>query len=683
MLKRLLSIVLAISLVLGISGFSLANDEYTFDFILNNRNVSLENKSYVNEEGKIMVPLREVAEGMDYLVEWNGEDKVITVSKGSQVIKLKIDGFLVSVNDEKINMDIKPRVKDSKTFVPIEFFSRVFDLVVGLDNKHKVIQLNQPSENKEVFFNMSKNTEKINELEAYMETLGKNQNFYGSILVAKDGEILLNKAYGFSDLQQNIENKSQTKFAIGSITKQFTAMGIMQLSEKGLINVEDKVSKYLPDLPNGELITIHNLLTHTSGLKNFTQVQEFLHLDENKKTTTDMVNLVKDIPLEFQPGEEYRYSNTNYLLLGIVLEKVTGMSYEEYLYKNIFEPLNMKNTGISYGKKSLTHDATAYSGFLEVVPVDDEILLSRAHGAGNIYSTVEDLYRWDQALKTEKLVKKETLDKIFTSHVTAPQLGGYGYGWLISSEDIGEKIWHDGNTLGFSSNISRYIDENLTIIVLTNKGYYNTFPLVSDLVSIVMEKDYEMPEVLKEIEIDDPDLYNKYVGKYSVFQGVYIDIIEENNKLYAQVTDEGAFEIFPKSNSEFFAKLLDVRIKFNVKDDNNASELVLEQLGLKFVCPRVEEKEREIADIDSVIYNEYIGEYELAPNLIFTISTAEDKLYAQLTGQDAFEIFPMSENEYFYKDIVAKITFVKDHSGNVVELILNQYGQDMPAKKIK
>lgn len=683
MLKRLLSIVLAISLVLGISGFSLANDEYTFDFILNNRNVSLENKSYVNEEGKIMVPLREVAEGMDYLVEWNGEDKVITVSKGFQVIKLKIDGSLVSVNDEKINMDIKPRVKDSKTFVPIEFFSRGLDLVVGLDNKHKVIQVNEPNENKEVFFNISKDIEKINELEAYMETLEKNQNFYGSILVSKDGEILLNKAYGFSDLQQNIENKSQTKFAIGSITKQFTAMGIMQLSEKGLINVEDKVSKYFPDLPNGELITIHNLLTHTSGLKNFTQVQEFLHLDENKKITTDMVNLVKDIPLEFQPGEEYRYSNTNYLLLGIVLEKVTGMSYEEYLYENIFEPLNMKNTGISYGKKSLTYDATAYSGFLEVVPVDDEILLSRAHGAGNIYSTVEDLYRWDQALKTEKLVKKETLDKIFTSHVTAPQLGDYGYGWVISSEDIGEKVWHDGNTLGFSSNISRYIDENLTIIVLTNKGYYNTFPLVSDLVSIVMEKDYEMPEALKEIEIDDPDLYNKYVGRYSVFQGVYIDIIEENNKLYAQVTDQGAFEIFPKSNSEFFAKLLDVRIKFNVKDDNNASELVLEQLGLKFVCPRVEEKEREIADIDSVIYNEYIGEYELAPDLIFTISTAEDKLYAQLTGQDAFEIFPMSENEYFYKDIVAKITFVKDHSGNVVELILNQYGQDTPAKKIK
>lgn len=682
MLKRLISVILAISLVIGMPTITLSASQPKS--ILNGETVSLDNEIYVNEEGQIMCPLRVFAEKLDYLVIWDGKDKSIILSKNSDMIKLKIGESNITVNGENIDISSKPVLKESKTFVPIEIFSKGLNLVIGWDNKQQILKINQPKESKEDFFIISKDKVIQDGLDTYMKALQKHQNFHGSVLVAKDGKVLLNQGYGSSDFHQNTMNKPQTRFAIGSISKQFTAMAIMQLSERGLINVEDKVSKYLPDFPNGDLINIHNLLTHTSGLKNYTDLNEFFESDLDNKDPMAMVNLIKDIPLEFKPGEEYRYSNTNYLLLGIILEKITGISYEDYLQKNIFTPLNMINTGISYGKNNEFYDATPYSGYLEIVPVDDQLVLTQSYGAGSIYSTVEDLYRWDRALKTEQIVKEETLDKIFTEHISMPELGSYGYGWMITDTEIGKKIWHGGNTLGFTANIARYIDEDLTIIILTNNGYYDIIALTNTLASIALNKDYEMPEILKEIEIDDEDLYDSYMGKYEFLSGTYMDIFKIKDKLYAQVTGQSAFEIFPQTNNKFFAKIVDARIEFINNDKGEVTELIFEQLGMRIICKRVENvKEQVEVKVDPIIYDEYVGEYELTSDITIIITKEDNRIYAQVTGQDKYEIFPVSESEYFYKVVDAKITFEKDETGKVTNLILHQNGQDMPAYKIK
>ena len=683
MSKRLISSILLISLLLGTPAIILGASQPKFKVILDDETVSLENQVYINEKGQIMCPLREIAEKLRYKVNWNNKDKSINMSKESDIIKLKIGENNVNVNGENMKLKSHPIVNSDKTFVTVEFLDNALNLIIGWDSKQQILRINQPKENNETYFSMTKDKGIADELDAYMKALEKHQNFHGSVLVAKEGKVLLNQGYGFADLKENTQNKPQTRFAIGSMTKQFTAMAIMQLNEKDLLNVEDKVSKYLPDLPNGDLITIHNLLTHTSGLVNYTDLNEFLGLDLDNKDPMVAVNLIKDMPLEFKPGEEFRYSNTNYVLLGIIIEKVTGMPFEDYLEKNIFTPLNMMNTGICYGKNNELHHATPYTGYLEVVPIDDKLVLTQTYGAGNMYSTIEDLYRWDRALKTEKLVKKETMDKIFKEHIALPEVGSYGYGWMIADTDMGKKISHGGNTMGFSSNIARYPDEDLVVIILTNNGYYNTEDLTDTLTSIAFNKDYEMPEVLEEIKIKDPNLYDSYVGKYEFLNGTYMDIFKKDNRLYAQVTGQDAFEIFPQTNSKFFAKSVDARFEFIANDKGIATELVFEQLGMKFNCQRVEDVKKETITVDPIIYDDYVGEYELAPSIIIKITKEGNSIFAQLTGQDKFEIFPLSETEYFYKVVNAKITFEKDDKGKVTSLTLHQNGQDIPANKIK
>ncbi|WP_077367016.1 serine hydrolase [Anaerosalibacter sp. Marseille-P3206] len=684
MFKKLVSVILTFSLVLGMFTITFGDSQMKPIVVLNDTRISLEDETYINEKGLIMCPLRELAEKMGYLVTWNCSDRNITLSKDSEIVKLKVGEHRITVNKENIDISSSPIIKEGKTYVPVELFSKALNLVIGWDNKQQVLKINQPKENKEDFFTMSMDEKLQDELDTYMKALQKHHNFHGSVLVAKDGKVLLNKGYGFANFEQNTLNKSQTKFAIGSMTKQVTAMAIMQLNEQGLIDVEDTVSKYLPDFPNGDLITLHNLLTHTSGLKNYTEIKEFLTLKPESKDPMIVIDLIKDMPLEFEPGKEFRYCNTNYTLLGIIIEKATNMSFEDYLQKNIFAPLNMSSTGICYGKNNELYDATPYLGYLEVVPVDDELVLTQAYGAGNIYSTVEDLYRWDRGLKTEQLVKKETLDKIFTEHVAVSEGGSYGYGWMIAHTDKGKQILHGGNTFGFTSNIAKYIDEDLTIIILTNNGYYNISSLTETLANIVFKKDYKIPEAKKEIKIDNTELYDSYEGKYEFLNGAYIDIIKKDKKLFAQVTGQDAFEIFPETNNKFFAKVIDASIEFKTNDKGEVTELIFEQIGMEFICKRVEDIEEQIeVTVDPKIYEEYVGEYELIPGLIITITTEDNHIYAQLTGQDAFEIFPMSESDYFYKIVDAKITFERDENGKVANLVLHQNGQDMPAIKVK
>lgn len=576
MLKRLLSLILVITMIFGVAITTFGVSQ-PISISLNGAKFTGE--AYINEEGKVMVPLRQISEELGYMVEWNNNDKSVTVSKESDVMELKIGKSGIITNGKDININSNPIIKNGKTFVPVEVFSNALDLIIGWDKKHSILNINQPIKSTEEFFAMATDETISNILDTYMKALAENRNFHGSVLVAKEGKVLLNKGYEFADLDQNTMNKSQTKFAIGSITKQFTAMAIMQLSEKGLINVNDNLSKYLPDFPNGELITIHNLLTHSSGLVDYLGLIEFDKVVLDNKDAMDILSIVENEGLMFNPGEAFNYSNTNYLILGILVEKLSGMSYEDYLQKNIFDPVNMENTGICYGKDNEIHDATAYSGFLESAPIDDEGLLQIAYGAGNIYSTVEDLYRWDQALKTEKLVKGETLNQIFSEHVAMPGAGSYGYGWMIVDSGVGKMIFHGGNTLGFTANLIRFIDIDMTIIILSNNGYYDLTALTNSLTSISLGGPYELPDALVEIEIENPDLYDKYIGEYELAPGAVCTITKEDNRLFAQITGQEGFEIFPSSENNFFYKAVDAKIIFEKDEEGNVTHLVIYQMG--------------------------------------------------------------------------------------------------------
>lgn len=681
MKKRILSLALIFILILSMS-FSAFATQQSIDVIINGVKIQLDDSAYFGDNGRVMVPIRQILETLNYEVGWNNDDRSITVSKDSNIIELKIGETNIISNGKELNILEKPIINNDKTFVPLELLSNGFDLIIGWDNKYQTLNINEPIINSEEYFNIADEEIIKDNLNTYLNALEKNNRFFGSVLVAKGGNVLISEGYGYADVDQLTLNKSQTKFAIGSVTKQFVAMAIMQLSEEGVLSVDDKVSQYFPDFPNGDIITVHNLLTHSSGLANFTELPEF-YIGTDLENPIDVLNLVKDKDLLFKPGESFSYCNTNYLMLGLIVDQLSDLSYEEYLRENIFEPLNMINTGFAYGDDNEKYDATAYSGHLEVAPIDDEVLLASAYGAGNIYSTIEDLYRWDQALETEKLVKKETLDKIFSEHVDMFGQGYYGYGWMLTDLGFDKMIYHGGNTLGFTADITRLDELNLTVIILSNKGYVDMTNIKNNLISIALGGEFEVPKAREIVEIENPEIYNKYLGKYDLLPGQDLDIIKNEDKLYAQVTGQVAFELFPESETDFFAKVVDVEIQFIVDEEGSVNELIFTQNPLVLNSTRKGEViENTIADIDTAVYSEYVGEYELMPGFVLTVTSEEDSIFIQLTGQGKIEIFPSSETIFFNDSIGATITFVKDDDGNVTNLVLKQAGQEINGQKM-
>ncbi|HEX9061479.1 MAG TPA: serine hydrolase domain-containing protein [Clostridia bacterium] len=320
-------------------------------------------------------------------------------------------------------------------------------------------------------------------LETNIDSYSKEIGFSGNIFVAKGGEILLNKSYGFSDFEHKTLNTNDTRFLVGSLTKQFTAMAIMQLEEKGLLSVEDKINKYIDGFPEGDKITIHHLLTHTSGLPQNIELKPDPSLQmkatdfKNRYPTAFAISLKESIDLEkkqsisflFAPGEVYSYSNAGYYLLGYIIEKASGMSYEDYMVKNILNPLKMTNSGFGFDRRSNKLLALGYIENNESITKNSFIDMAAIAPAGGLYSTINDLYKWDRALYKYDLISKKSMDKIFD--------GGkfnYGYGWMIEKEN-GKRIYsHTGLVYGFTSEITRMVDEDTCIIILSNVDDHGT-----------------------------------------------------------------------------------------------------------------------------------------------------------------------------------------------------------------
>lgn len=297
------------------------------------------------------------------------------------------------------------------------------------------------------------------------DEIAKKNDFSGSVLAARGGKILLEKGYGKANIELDVPNAANTKFRLGSITKQFTATSILQLAAQGKLNVDDPVSKYVENSPAAwKEITIHNLLTHTSGIPNFTNFPDYQKTMREPVTPEELVARFKDRPLDFPPGSKFSYSNSGYEVLGLILEKVSGEKYEDYVKKHIFDPLDMQDSGYDHDSTILKHRAAGYErskdGKLHNAAYID---MSIPYSAGSLYSTVEDLYRWDRALYTDKVLAGAWREKMFT-----PFLNGYAYGWTVKGSGADKTIAHSGGVNGFSTFIARYPNQDACIIVLTN-----------------------------------------------------------------------------------------------------------------------------------------------------------------------------------------------------------------------
>ena len=411
-------------------------------------------------------------------------------------------------------------------------------------------------------------------VDEYMNAGVKLGRFSSAVLVARGGTVLVSKGYGMANYEDAIPITPRTKFRLASVTKQFTAMGILILQERGKLKIEDPICNYVEACPAAwETITIHHLLTHTAGVPNFTAFSGYRQTKTMPTTVSALMARFRDKPLDFKPGEQFRYSNSNYALLGHIIERVSGKPYGAFLHEAIFGPLKMSDSGYDSTSEILKQCAQGYErvgdDLINVEPVN----LSVSFAAGGIYSTVEDLYRWSQALSARKLVAEKTL-----AAMTTPFKDNYAYG-LIVDEQFGRKqISHSGSIDGFVTFIGCYPKEKVTVIVLSNLGNAPSPIIARDLAAIVFGEKYEVPVERKEIKVD-AKLYDAYLGEYEREPGRNFKVFKENNRLFLAFLGRPTIELFPESETKFFVKVVDIQFSFVRDEKGHVTHLILHQNG--------------------------------------------------------------------------------------------------------
>jgi CubicO group peptidase (beta-lactamase class C family) len=420
-----------------------------------------------------------------------------------------------------------------------------------------------------------------------MDALVKAGWFNGSILIARDGQVVLSKGYGMANVELEVPNTPQTKFRLGSITKPFTAIAIMLLQERGKLSVQDSICKYLSDCPAAwQSITVHHLLSHTSGLAKHDKAGDYLKTAMMPMTLAQLIDSFKNKPADFKPGEKFDYNNNGYILLGYVIEKVSGQTYEAFLRENIFTPLGMADSGYDNHDPIIKNRATGYrseSGKLLNAAYVDQ---SQPFSAGALYSTTGDLLRLDRALYNGKLLPQKTLDAMFT-----PVSGNYGYGWFVNKQFNRRAMSHPGGLPGFASMITRYPEDKVLIVVLSNLENSQIIRASSDLAAIVFGEKYEIPQQRKAVKID-PKILKAYVGDYEDRPGRVTRIFVENDTLMLKLAATGIGQIdpipmSPESDTEFFDPLHDTEVAF-IKDVNGqVLELVLKINGREFHARKI------------------------------------------------------------------------------------------------
>jgi CubicO group peptidase (beta-lactamase class C family) len=386
--------------------------------------------------------------------------------------------------------------------------------------------------------------------------------FNGSILVCKKGKIVFEKAYGYQDIQNKIKNTPHTNFQVGSMTKQFTAAVILKLAEQHKLLLDDKISMYFPNLKRSGEITIKNLLTHTSGLSEI--FRDTLFLKENKQKPISKQKLLSffiDKPLYFDPGTQYAYCNSGYILLGLIIEKVSGKTYEKNVRDYILRPLKMTHTafdfaGLKNRQKALGYIKFSRSESISSMPWDS----TATYSAGSLYSTVNDLYLWHQGLLNQKVLTKESLGKAYT-----PFLEGYGLGCWIDTLYSKRVISHGGNIEGFTSYFGRIPEDDICVIILNNIYNREIESIGTAVLAILYDKPYHFFE---EIKLSAAVLEN-YVGNYEINADYHIKITRVDDRLYAQIQNEPTFEIVADKENSFFVKDEDIRIKFKSNTDKS------------------------------------------------------------------------------------------------------------------
>jgi CubicO group peptidase (beta-lactamase class C family) len=413
----------------------------------------------------------------------------------------------------------------------------------------------------------------------YMTTLAKLGRFNGYVLVARDGKPVFGKGYGMANFEDEVPNTPQTKFRLASVTKPFTAAAVLLLQEKGKLRLLDSVCQHLRNCPAAwKPITIEQLLAHTSGIPDYISFPDFMETLGLRSTPPEIIARLHNGPLLFAPGERFSYSNSNYYLLGQIIENASGKPYAAFVQENIFAPLGMLNSGYDDNSTILKRRAAGYIKQGDTLLSARHMDMTKAYAAGALYSTAEDLLLWDTALYTERFLSKKSLAYMFT-----PGKGGVGFGWFINRDFNRQLVMQSGLNSGFAVQISRYPEEKACIILLNN--FENAAPYLAraghDLAAILFGEKYELQSVRTAAKVDSK-IYGAYVGEYEFGPNRIINITRDGDKLFAQRGNGPKDEILPENETTFFLGVADVQLTFVKDDEGKVNGMILRANGQEF-----------------------------------------------------------------------------------------------------
>jgi CubicO group peptidase (beta-lactamase class C family) len=504
--------------------------------------------------------------------------------------------------------------------------------------------------------------------------------FMGSVLVVRDDEVVLDRSYGFANLEWNIPNTPDTKFRLGSITKQFTAAAILLLEDQGKLKTSDLLSAHLPNTPEAwKDITLHHLLSHEAGLPNVTSLPWFAQNMMKPIAAQATIAAFHDLPLDFAPGSEFRYSNSGFIVLGRLVELISGVSYADFVRDNIFMPLGMTSSGYDSNTQVIPNRASGYSpgpnGPMNAGYVDMLV----PHGAGALYSTTGDLLRWNQGLFGGELLSTESLAKM-----TTPNLGDYAYGVIVTTAHDAKRVSHNGSIQGFNTAMTYYPDEKLLVVALSNINGPGADTIVAHLDNIMHGETVVLPGERQQISLAD-DILQQFVGTYPLAPNVAMSVTVENGQLIMQPTGQRKLPVFAETETRFFAKAVEATIEFQKDATGAVTALTLNQGGRSMTGPKQAlipppAFPEEISVAEDILAK-YVGSYALAPNFILAVTLENGQLMTQATGQAKVPVYAESETKFFLKAMPASIEFQLDAAGAVTGVVLNQGGRSMPAPR--
>ncbi|HVS16636.1 MAG TPA: serine hydrolase [Thermoanaerobaculia bacterium] len=505
-------------------------------------------------------------------------------------------------------------------------------------------------------------------------------------IAVRDGEVVYRGARGMADVELGVPLEPDMVFRLGSITKQFTAAAVLLLEEQGKLSIDDPITRFLPDYPtHGHTITIAHLLAHTSGIRSYTGIPGWMQGKiKQDLTLEELIDGFESEPMDFAPGERFLYNNSGYVLLGAIIEKASGRTYQEVIDEEIFRPLGM--TASYYGDhgRIIPRRVKGYDGGPGNYRNAQYLSMSQPHAAGSLLSTVDDLAHWDATLHTDDLLGQESRKKQVTPFtLNDGSSTGYAYGLSIGELRGRPSISHGGGIFGFSTFALRLPEDRVYVAVLSNDTGRPVRPgYVAQKIAAMVIGD-PFPE-WEAVERPAAEL-EQYVGVYRIDEESTRIVKLVDGKLVTQRTGGPRSAIESGGGEVFFYPGSLTYLTFERGGDGEVTHMLLYQNGAK----EPERAERtddpvpsgpERVELDPAIYDRYVGVYELQPGFDLTVTRDGDRLITQATGQGPIEIFPTSETEFFAEAIDARLRFTVE-GGRATSVILVQGGRELPAKR--